>query len=414
MHHIPSQRALLEELEPRILYSADAAAVLGSGVGGLTSGASQDQQLLSNSTVASTATASAYEIAFVDLSAPDAQSLVTGLNAQRDNGRAIQVITIAPDEDGIAVISRTLADQQGITAVHVIGHGSDGRVMLGSAVLDNDSALARAGELAEWSWALTPEADLLIYGCDVAAGANGLQLINALAALVGADVAASDDATGAAQLGGDWQLEQQAGVIETPVVADLALQASWDGLLSNDIAVNTTTTDVQDTSAERRGSQQSVALDSAGNYVVVWTSQNQDGAAGGVYARRFAFDGTPLTGEIPVNSDTAGEQGQARVVSAADGSFAVAWTSHGGDGSAQGIALRFFNVSRQRGFNRNCGQYQHAVGQPTESDLGYQCQHRVLWLLPGKAMVQPTTLAFSSDVLPAMAPPSTLRKFRRM
>jgi predicted outer membrane repeat protein len=345
MRHIPSQRALLEELEPRILYSADAAAVLGSGMGGLTSVASQDQQLLSNSSVASQTAASAYEIAFVDLSAPDAQALVMGLNAQRDNGRPIHVITIAPDEDGIEVISRTLANQQGVSAVHVIGHGSDGRVMLGSAVLDNDSALARAGELAEWSWALTPEADLLIYGCDVAAGANGLQLINALAALVGADVAASEDATGAAQLGGDWQLEQRTGSVETHVAADEVLQAAWGGLLSNDIAVNTITTDAQNTSAEHRGSQQSVALDSAGNYVVVWTSQNQDGAAGGVYARRFAFDGTPLTGEILVNNVTAGDQGQARVVSAADGSFAVAWTSHGGDGSAQGIALRFFNVA---------------------------------------------------------------------
>lgn len=41
------------------------------------------------------------------------------------------------------------------------------------------------------------------------------QFIDHLALFTGADVAASDDLTGNAALGGDWELEAAAGTIET-------------------------------------------------------------------------------------------------------------------------------------------------------------------------------------------------------
>ena len=46
----------------------------------------------------------------------------------------------------------------------------------------------------------TLDADLLLYGCDLAASSEGKALIERLASLTGADVAASSDATGAASL----------------------------------------------------------------------------------------------------------------------------------------------------------------------------------------------------------------------
>ena len=54
---------------------------------------------------------------------------------------------------------------------------------------------------------LAAGADLLLYGCDVAADALGQQMTGTLAALTGADVAASTDLTGAASRGGNWVLE---------------------------------------------------------------------------------------------------------------------------------------------------------------------------------------------------------------
>ena len=74
-----TQHALLEALEPRILYSADLAAVLGSAVGSEQSAA--HVQLLQ----APEQTASKHEIVFIDLGLPQAQSLVAGL--QKEMGK---------------------------------------------------------------------------------------------------------------------------------------------------------------------------------------------------------------------------------------------------------------------------------------------------------------------------------------
>ena len=211
-------RVLMETLEPRILYSADLAAVAVMADGD--AGWAQEQRLQNTAqatTQTTDQTAVRTEIAFVDLGIPEARSLVDGLLAERAAGRPIEVVTIAADEDGLAVISRTLDERQAagetFDAVHVFSHGQSGVVELGTSTLDADSLLRRAGEIAGWGSALSAQADLMLYGCDVAAGANGLFLIEGLAALTGADVAASDDLTGSAARGGDWLLEQHTGQI---------------------------------------------------------------------------------------------------------------------------------------------------------------------------------------------------------
>jgi Tol biopolymer transport system component len=332
----PTPRPVLEEFEPRILYAADLAAVV-QGLGdAATAGAWQ-----SLATTQPTAVA-AQEIAFVDLSLPDAQTLVAGLQAQKDAGRAIDIVTIAPGEDGLAVIARALDGRSDLSAIHLLGHGSDGVVRLGSVQLDADLLLARAGEVADWSRALTADADLLIYGCDVAASEAGRELVQSLAALSGADVAASDNATGSALLGGDWLLEEATGTIEAASAADAAMQAAYAGLLGDPVQVNSTRADQQTTASLNRGSQHAVAADAAGNHVVVWSSFNQDGDGWGVYARRFAPDGTPLTAEILVNVTTKDEQSQASVVSDAAGNFIVSWTDGSEKKGGSDILIRRF------------------------------------------------------------------------
>ena len=336
-------RVLMETLEPRILYSADLAAVAALAGGDV--GWVQEQRLQATTQTADQ-TAVRTEIAFVDLGIPEARSLVGGLLAERVAGRPIEVVTIAADEDGLAVISRTLDERQAagetFDAVHVFSHGQSGVVALGTSTLDADSLLRRAGEIAGWGSALSAQADLMLYGCDVAAGANGLFLIEGLAALTGADVAASDDLTGSAARGGDWLLERHTGQIEATVAADAALQQTWDGVLGSETQVNLTTAGNQNTGAETRGSQQAVALDAAGNYTVVWTSGGQDGGGKGVYVRRFASDGTALTGEIQVNTTTAKDQENARIVGDASGQFAVVWTSQDQDGTTASVYFRRF------------------------------------------------------------------------
>lgn len=335
-------RVLMETLEPRILYSADLAAVAALAGGDV--GWAQEQRLQATTQTADQ-TAVRTEIAFVDLGIPEARSLVGGLLAERVAGRPIEVVTIAADEDGLAVISRTLDERQAagetFDAVHVFSHGQSGVVALGTSTLDADSLLRRAGEIADWGSALSAQADLMLYGCDVAAGANGLFLIEGLAALTGADVAASDDLTGSAARGGDWLLEQHTGQIEATVAADAALQQTWDGVLGSETQVNLTTAGNQNTGAETRGSQQAVALDAAGNYTVVWTGP-ESGGGKGVYMRRFAYDGTALGGEMLVNTTLAKNQENARIVGDATGRFAVVWTSQDQDGTTASVYFRCF------------------------------------------------------------------------
>ena len=105
-------------------------------------------------------------------------------------------------------------------------------------MLDLQTLVQRAAEIESWSHALTADADLLIYGCDIAATQAGEALVSGLAALTGADVAASDDTTGHASLGGDWDLEHRVGPIETNVAVSAAAQASWTAALADHILVS--------------------------------------------------------------------------------------------------------------------------------------------------------------------------------
>ena len=81
---------------------------------------------------------------------------------------------------------------------------------------------------------------MLLYGCNVAADSDGQSLLDNIARLTGADVVASDDLTGSAELGGDWQLEYQAGDIQSSVAFNPQTKQSWIGLLADNLPpVNT-------------------------------------------------------------------------------------------------------------------------------------------------------------------------------
>lgn len=86
-----------------------------------------------------------------------------------------------------------------------------------------------------------------------------------------------------------------------------------------------------------------MAMDSQGNYVVTWYSSGQDGDGTGVYARQFLNDGTPLGGEFQVNVTTTSDQIYPNVAMEADGEYVITWTSSGGqDGDGDGIYARRF------------------------------------------------------------------------
>jgi hypothetical protein len=82
----------------------------------------------------------------------------------------------------------------------------------------------------------------------------------------------------------------------------------------------------------------SVAADVAGNFVVVWTSYfGQDGSLTGIFGQRYGSSGAPLGPEFRVNTYTTGDQLRPSVAVESSGSFVVVWSSYEQDGSAQGV-----------------------------------------------------------------------------
>ena len=153
-------------------------------------------------------------------------------NAERE----VKIFVLNSEQDGIAQVSSILDYFDNVAAVHLLSHGSAGALFLGNSQLNSQQLRQNAQQIKRWGNALTADGDLLLYGCDVAAGAEGEGFIEQLADLTGADVAASDDDTGnGAQA--DWDLERRAGAVETAVLSSAAMQ----GVLA------TTPTDGNDT-----------------------------------------------------------------------------------------------------------------------------------------------------------------------
>jgi hypothetical protein len=158
-------------------------------------------------------------IIFVDSRVADYQSLIDSFTEPAE----VFVLDVA--SDGLAQMAAYLQGRTGIDAIHVISHGSQGALYLGSSVLDGSNLASYQSQLASIGGALTETGDILLYGCNVAQGDVGLQFINSLARYTEVDVAASIDATGAATLGGNWVLEQATGATETLSIASASFQA---------------------------------------------------------------------------------------------------------------------------------------------------------------------------------------------
>ncbi|MFW5332843.1 tandem-95 repeat protein, partial [Hydrogenophaga sp. ZJX-1] len=167
------------------------------------------------------------EIIFVD-------SVAAGVTEHLD-WHPGEVYVLDANRDGVEQMAEILNGRSGIDAIHIISHGTPGRLELGNSALDTTSITGmHADELAIIRAALSEEADILLYGCDVSSSADGVAFVEALADATGADVAASSDDTGAEALGGDWVLETQVGdAIETTVIA----ATEWAGLLTTAINV---------------------------------------------------------------------------------------------------------------------------------------------------------------------------------
>ncbi|MEO1794821.1 MAG: DUF4347 domain-containing protein, partial [Pseudomonadota bacterium] len=173
---------------------------------------------------AGTAPVEREEIVFIDAGVEDADALRGSVPA------SAEIIELHAGSDGMAQIAAALADRRGIDAIHILSHGDAGELQLGNATLSEVSMRGEhADALSVIAAALSPDADVLIYGCDFGADARGASAVETFKELTGADIAASDDDTGHVDLGGDWDLEVERGAIETQSISAEAYQ----GVLTN-------------------------------------------------------------------------------------------------------------------------------------------------------------------------------------
>src|SRR4028119_72286 len=143
-----------------------------------------------------------------------------------------QVVILDSTKNGIEQITSELEKYAftngAIDSVHIISHGNSGSIQLGNTALDSDNIEQYKSQLEKWQTSLGPEADFMVYGCDVAAG-EGANFVDRFSQLTGADVAASTNRTGR---GGDWNLEFAKGTIESPLALEPEAMASYQGNLA--------------------------------------------------------------------------------------------------------------------------------------------------------------------------------------
>ena len=140
-----------------------------------------------------------------------------------------------------------------------------------------------------------------------------------------------------------WQGDDSAGTDTDPTEPTKSINgqlfASDGGMIGGEFQVNTYTTDHQ--------YHPSVAMDSDGDFMVVWDSHKSYGpdTNASIQGQRYAADGTPLGGEFQVNSYITGGQKYPDVTMGSSGSFVVTWASTGSSGSDVGWSIQMRRLS---------------------------------------------------------------------
>jgi len=164
-------------------------------------------------------------IAFIDRTVQNYENLVAGIVPNTE------IVLLDPTRDGIEQITQILASRTEVSSAHIITHGDEASLQLGTTQLSLANLDQYRTSLEQWKNALTPDADILLYGCNVADGEKGTAFVQYLSEITDADIAASDDLTGSAALGGNWEFEVKTGEIEAQLALEAEAMAGYDSVL---------------------------------------------------------------------------------------------------------------------------------------------------------------------------------------
>ena len=224
-------------------------------------------------------------IVFIDAAVADYETLLYQVKL------GVEAIVIDSHRDGVEQISEVLANRTNIDSIHLVSHGEPGSLQLGKTPLSVDNLEAYGEQLQQWRRALTIDADILIYGCNVAASracqkvrqeinslsqresrlkttknnfikqsslenfcyergvetnggldepaVEGIHFLHRIASLTGANIAASKYLTGSAKLGGNWELEENIGNIKSPLAFESNAMQNYASVLATYSVTNT-------------------------------------------------------------------------------------------------------------------------------------------------------------------------------
>ncbi|SFM70128.1 protein of unknown function, partial [Nitrosomonas nitrosa] len=151
------------------------------------------------------------EIVFIDQGVDDYPTLIAGVKA------GVDIHLIDSMQDGVLQITAILKQQADISTVHIVSHGNVGYLALGNSVLSTETLMHYRDTLLLWRQALNSDADILIYGCEVAKGAVGFGFIEELAKITSTNIAASQSLTGHLDRNADWNLNIRIGHIRSSI-----------------------------------------------------------------------------------------------------------------------------------------------------------------------------------------------------
>lgn len=220
-------------------------------------------------------------IVFIDSAVPDYPKLIAG--AQAD-----EVVVLDPRRNGVVQIGETLSRHRHLSSIHIVSHGTPAALYLGTAQLSAETIDAYASTIRGWAQALSPEAEILVYGCQVAAG-KGKAFIRQLSQLTGAAIAASKNLTGCAALGGDWLLEETTGTVESALAFSPQTMQTYSAVL--DIRYEAESMDLTTFYVD-----QSTFESASGGKLITLSRDNQDLSG----TANFTFDGAPGIYEVVI------------------------------------------------------------------------------------------------------------------
>ncbi|HPG89614.1 MAG TPA: DUF4347 domain-containing protein, partial [Hyphomicrobium sp.] len=147
-------------------------------------------------------------IVFIDESVENINQIVSKIDP------SWEIVVVDDNSSGLSQMASYLSGRTDVGSIHVVSHGESGTLYLGSDALTSENLADYQAQLSNIGAALNDNGDILLYGCDIAAGSGGMDFVRAFSEYTGADIAASVNRTGGDESGGDWVLEATSGAIE--------------------------------------------------------------------------------------------------------------------------------------------------------------------------------------------------------